>query len=310
MSTDVKGTCAGDLYVNILHALRDHGELVPPLTTASSPSVARETVELIGTRFDLVNPQYRIIETPARPLNLGFLFGNFFYNIRAVNDVASMAYYNPIAAKFSDDGVNLHGAYGPRIIQQLRSVVRLLQQDPSTRRAVVSIYDGRQDHVDSRDIPCPISMQFLVRHGVLHCLTSFRSQNIVMVYPYDIFLFTMLHEWVAVQAGIPLGMHYQHNGSVHFYENEATLVHEIVKQPCWSHAMPAMTKPDEYRFMKMMTYERELREWGSQIGPEPAMPDLDYYWIGIAIILKAFAKVKLAGIPHMREYSLLKQCWP
>lgn len=57
---------------------------------------------------------------------------------------------------------HLDGAYGPRIIEQVPYIIRILNQDPDTRQAVITIY-GPQDHHTSLDIPCTLSLQFFLR---------------------------------------------------------------------------------------------------------------------------------------------------
>lgn len=310
MSSDhlQSGTSTG-LYKIAVRDVMENGEWVQPLLNKTSPSASHKTIELLGLRMDLEYPRSRIISSLARPINLGFAFGNFMYQFMETDSVEPLLYYNPITTKFSDDGVSLHGAYGPRIIRQLESVIAMLKADPASRRAVVTIFSGAVDHIDSKDIPCPISMQFFVRHRRLHCITTFRSQNIVMVYPYDIFLFTMLHEWVAVHVGLDVGMHIQNTGSMHFYENEMNLANEILDQESYGYTMPRMSKPESGEWSAIMHYERNVRLWGDQLMPAPDFPMVDPYWQGILSLLTHFAKIKRRGEHVMRDATILDDCF-
>ncbi len=60
----------------------------------------------------------------------------------------------------------LDGAYGPRVVQQVPYIVRLLGQDPDSRQAVITIYNT-DDHHTSLDIPCTLSLQFFLRDNPL-----------------------------------------------------------------------------------------------------------------------------------------------
>ena len=304
-----RATSAGMLYYLSLQDLLEHGDKVEPVTQVSSPSYGKESIELIGYQLILSDPRARLIVAEKRPLNLGYCIGNFFYQMAGVDTVKDIAYYNPIAAKFSDDGNSLHGTYGPRIFKQIRSVISLLQADPATRRAVITIFDGRIDHEPSNDIPCPISMQFLVRGTKLVCVTSFRSQNVLMVYPYDIFLFTMLHEWVAVHSGYEIGPHVQLNGSYHIYETEREMAGEVNRGRIETSRMPAMSMVNENQWFNIRTYERQVRRWGQDLCPCPVMPAATRYWTGIMRWLLVFAECKRRDQHHLRDINIFDQLW-
>lgn len=304
-----RATSAGMLYYLSLQDLLEHGVRVAPVKTESSPSFMKESIELIGYQLVLSDPRARLIVAEKRPLNLAYCIGNFFYQMAGVDDVESIAYYNPIAKKFSDDGTTLHGTYGPRIFKQLKSAIKLLEKDPSTRRAVVTIFDGRIDHEPSNDIPCPISMQFLVRDEKLICISSFRSQNVLMVYPYDIFLFTMLHEWVAVHSGFELGEHIQQNGSYHIYENERELAGEVTRAQIETSRMPAMSMVNELQWFNIMTYERHIRRWGLDMLPRPKMPEATRYWTGVMRWLTEFAMLKRKDQHYLRDIDVFDKLW-
>lgn len=313
MLRDIISRTAGHLYTQTLQEIGTAGHEVEPLVTKSSPSAAHKTYELIAARQMLTNPRARVIYTRAREINLGFCLGNFFYQLMNTDAVDPVAYYNVAAHRFSDDGQRLHGTYGTRIHGQLKTAARLLMDDPATRRAVITIFDGRIDHQDSKDIPCPTTLQFLVRGKGrhLHCIASFRSQNSLMVYPYDIFLFTMLHEFMAVNTGYLLGSYIQLNGSVHYYENEVELVDRVLDSAVTTFVMPQMTIPGPDQWEHIMFYEQAARAWGSGRGEEPIFlsSKLDHYWSGICRWLHAYAKSHLMGEPAMRNHQLLDGFW-
>jgi thymidylate synthase len=302
---------AGEMYKAGLRDLEIDGKMVHPVVNQSSPSHGKGTIEIIGYAMGMDQSQNRIIHSTERPLNLGYCIGNFFYQMLGTKDVAPIEYYNPLAKKFSDDGTILHGTYGPRIVRQIRSVIELLKGDPNTRRAVVTVFDGRVDHDDSKDIPCPVSMQFLVRDDRLHCLAMFRSQNALMVFPYDIFLFTMIHEWIAAQVGIQVGIYTQYTGSHHIYDSEWSTMTLILQHEIQTYSMPPMTRINETDWFEVTKYESMIRRWGGGVGFKPLSPSkLDSYWTGICRWLELFAIGKRAEQHHMRDPSVLNLLWP
>jgi thymidylate synthase len=62
-------------------------------------------------------------------------------------------------------------------IDQLRNVVALLKRKASTRQAVIQLFDGADIVKSYNDVPCTCTLQFMVRGGRLHMLTSMRSND-------------------------------------------------------------------------------------------------------------------------------------
>ncbi len=141
-----------------------------------------------------------------------------------------------VLSQFMSGGV-FRGSYGPRIEGSLFDLVRLLKADPSTRQAVLSIYDshrdlGRWDHQYSRsgDVPCTLSIQFLIRKqkvqgpddvswpSLLHMWVTMRSNDAWRGLPYDFGQFVILHSAVAQALSMQIGTYTHSVGSMHLYE--------------------------------------------------------------------------------------------
>jgi len=315
-SWDFRYDTAGEMYTAMLARLFLRGQWVDPITTPSSPSVGQDTLELLAPRLILTNPRARLIVSEARPLNIAACLGLFFYFVTEGRDLAQALYYNPLAMKFSDDAETIRGScYGFRVSHQLQRALRLVRESPPTRRAVVTIYDGDLDLMDSVDVPCPVLMQFFVRADELVLETYFRSQNMLMVFPYDLFLFTMLQEWWACHLGLQLGVYIQVGGSAHVYASECMLAQEVVKGMTTSYNFPVMTKPSEAEWQIVLDYEMALRLWGHPNTRVDAMPDLSMleslspYWRAIVTVLHTFAVRRRAGELYLRDWTVLGEAF-
>jgi hypothetical protein len=115
--------------------------------------------KLLGVSMRLSNPRTRMLDVPRKKLPASFAIGEWLWTIGAHEDLAFIRYYAPSYGRFSDDGVMLNGAYGPRIVPELEKIVDLIRQDPDSRRAVVPIYARKDVALDSRDIPCTTTLQ-------------------------------------------------------------------------------------------------------------------------------------------------------
>lgn len=131
--------------------------------------------------------------------------------------------------RFLDRGV-FHGAYGARIAGQLDDLVRLLERDPGTRQAVLTIYDAHRDlDAVKRDVPCTLALQFLARGGELHLRIVMRSNDLWLGFPYDVMQFAMLQAAIASHLGLELGRMIHQVGSLHLYERDVDAAFEVIE---------------------------------------------------------------------------------
>ena len=134
--------------------------------------------------------------------------------------------------RFTDDGL-LRGAYGQRLYGQLTRVVEELTLDPLSRRAVATIYSGHRDLGDpSHDIPCTLSLQFLIRDETLWLVVSMRSSDAYLGLPYDVAQFTAVGHAVATAVRVPFAGLTINCGSSHIYEKDISAFAQL-DRPSW-----------------------------------------------------------------------------
>jgi thymidylate synthase len=133
----------------------------------------------------------------------------------------------PPMGAYRDGGV-FHGAYGIRIHGRLQPLVDLLRKDPDTRQAVLSIYDARLDLGQAvNDIPCTLTLQYMIRDGALCARTSMRSNDVWLGLPYDLVQFISLQDAIACALGIPMGWYSHTVGSLHLYRHNVELAETV-----------------------------------------------------------------------------------
>lgn len=198
----------------------------------------KKTNELLGVSLKLLSPQCNLLLSPARKLNYHFMVGEFLWMLLGRNDVATIGRFNKQISAFSDDGVSFSGAYGPKLIEQLPYVIKTLIADPFSRQAVLTIWRERPG--STKDVPCTVAMQFLLRDKKLDMVTYMRSNDAWLGLPYDIYNFTMLQNYVAAALKVGLGTYHHVVGSLHVYEEhfeKAQAVADeniLVESPCES----------------------------------------------------------------------------
>lgn len=160
----------------------------------SSPR-GMDTVELLGYQ-SVIDMRRPVVEFPERKLGKSFLPGEAWWILTGRNDVASIRKYTKAIEQFSDNGIDFFGAYGPKIYDQLGYIIRTLESDPQSRQAVIDIW--RPNPPRTKDVPCTLSAQFLIRNKQIHCNMTMRSSDAWLGWPYDVFNFSMLSLYIAL----------------------------------------------------------------------------------------------------------------
>lgn len=188
----------------------------------------------------VVDMKYPVITLPGRDMGYKFMAAEAHWILSGDNRVETIAPYANIK-RFSDDGYRFQGAYGPRVTEQLRYVVETLVNDPDSRQAVLTIW--RENPRPSKDIPCTVALQFLIRDGFIHCVATMRSSDLWLGWVYDVFNFSMITTWVALRynemrirdgltaspAIIALGNLHLTAGSQHLYERDWAKADQVLR---------------------------------------------------------------------------------
>ena len=213
------------IYKTMIKSILDDGIPVNPR--------GQGTLELPLSIIELSNPIDNIVTLPSRKINPIFMAAEFIWMFSGFDDLAMISYYNKNMSKYSDDGIILRGAYGPRLRgwyskDQLLLVLNKLQQDKFSRQAVIQIFDPILDYVESKDIPCNNLLKFQIRDNKLNLSVFVRSQDVIYGFPYDIFHWTLLQELFANCLGVGVGTYYHIVDSLHLYERDKAIACNIL----------------------------------------------------------------------------------
>ncbi len=200
---------------------------------ADTPTRHGGSKELIGWCGKIADPTRSIITVDARKWSPGYACAELLWYLMGRDDTAMMAAYAPRYYEFGNDGQAM-GAYGARWRHNpgisskgggrssLQVAYEILKKNPDDRRAVVTMFDSG-DAVEAklgewRDIPCTMTMQFLLRAGKLNMILSMRSNDVWLGTPYDVFCFTQIQCLMAAALGVEVGVYTHVCGSLHLYD--------------------------------------------------------------------------------------------
>jgi len=201
----------------------------------------KETLDIDGGwKGTLSNPRRRFVSCPVRGLREGYPAASVAYNLARRNDVESICKFNPMGKKISDDGVTFYGAnYGMRMMPALEEAIHLLKDFDGTRRAWVPIW--KESDImsgysrEGKDVPCTIGFGLRLwemgsENSVLSMSVAMRSQSAWGVFPYDLYLFSVLQELIANELGAKLGqLHWDCVVSAHVFSEEIPKITEALK---------------------------------------------------------------------------------
>lgn len=199
--------------------------------------------ELRGVQLELADPRQRLSRSWRRGRALTAV-AEFVWYASASDEVAAIGRYIRHYPKLVGGAERAAGAYGPRLFGpsgQLEQAVAQLAESPSTRQAVVQLFD--RDDLTNRhaDVPCTCTLQFFRRGGLLEMQVHMRSNDAVLGLPHDVFSFTMIQEWVAARLGVGLGPYLHSVGSFHIYEQDVEKAQGYLSEGMFEpQPMPAM----------------------------------------------------------------------
>ena len=169
-----------------------------------------------------------------------------------------------------------------------------------------------KDLIESpRDTPCLFGLQFFIRSNRLICIATMRSQSVAKVMPYDVFLFTLLHEYIAARLKCEVGDYIHCCHSFHYYEDEAVEVREFLlgnAESCPS--MPPMCANFASEISRLIELEEMMRvrlshDKGATVSDLSGR--LSPYSTDLFAILVSGTRQLLNGVP--REDDLPVPAW-
>jgi thymidylate synthase len=221
-----------DALPALLMDLRKKGEHIS--------SRAGGTHELMHVGTTLTTPLFREILVPGRKASVAAQIAETAWILAGRSDIDWLVNYLPRAREFSDDGQGWRAGYGQRLrawprrdgsgdtIDQYRWVVDHLKQKPSSRQAVMSIWDPAVDTTPGKDIPCNDWLSFSSRLGRLDLHVAVRSNDIIWGWSgINQFEWSTLLEVTAGLLGVGVGSLHFSTTSLHLYDHHLNRAQEI-----------------------------------------------------------------------------------
>jgi thymidylate synthase len=209
----------------------------------------KRSKEILHYGLVIGNPRERLIWNAKRKLNVPAAVGRFVWMMAGNDRLKDIEFYEKKVTAFSDDGIVVPGSsYGHRMMypapgcDQIEGVVSRLKEDAATRRAAVAVFRPEDVTRLSVDIPCTFGLAFHNRGEFLHPSVIMRSNNALVLLPYNIFEFSLLGEAVAAEIGLKLGAMSYYALSMHIYATDYGTAQDVIvaDRPDQTTPVPAM----------------------------------------------------------------------
>ena len=185
-----------------------------------------DTKALFNVGFYITDPKNRKIINRERKWNEEYAEAEWQWylsgdpNIKALGDIYGKV---PEIWKRMADGkgkVNSNYGYQWERNGQIDMVYEMLKQNPDTRQACISIYDGKEISDYAFDTPCTYAIQFTIVNGRLDMCVTMRSNDLWYGFCNDQYQFSKLQELMAFRLDIETGVYYHFAHNMHLYNNK------------------------------------------------------------------------------------------
>ena len=199
------------MYDNLCNQLLVHGEDVG------------NTKELTNVIINFGHLEDNIIRN--REISYEYILGELIWYFSGDNSTKFIGQFGSMWNRLTDDGKTNNSAYGYIAMKkhgfdQIKKMVEILKDDPLSRRAVLNINVPNENVIETKDEPCTIFLQFLIRDGRLNTTAGMRSNDIWFGLPYDIIFFNEVQKQIARELNIEPGSISLFDTSLHAYEKD------------------------------------------------------------------------------------------
>ncbi len=184
------------------------------------------TKAMFNQGFTIENPTDRMIHNEARNFNVEYAEAEWQWYLSGDRSTAKLGeIYGKIPKiwqDMSDSNGNVNSNYGYQWERayQLDKVVAQLKDNPKTRQAAISIYDGKEINKYRHDTPCTYAVQFTVVNNKLDMCVVMRSNDLWFGFCNDQYQFSKLQEMVSERTEYKVGTYYHFAHNLHLYDDQ------------------------------------------------------------------------------------------
>jgi thymidylate synthase len=248
LTSDIASDNVDDLVVKGIQYIKKFGETIEVIAGKGVQAYAVNYI-LLDSRQRLHNLRYpKSIRYFCREL-VAFFRGSL--NIDGGLEQASSLW-----REVADEQGRINSNYGYYVFYQKTGgqtqydwVISNLKRNRKSRRSLININQPYHKSYCTKDFPCTIAVQFLVRQNQLCCEVYSRSEDVVLGLPNDIGFFSFLNELVCADlnryTGEPLNLGYTmiRCSFTQIYDKTAQKAEEILSKHSQAYSYSTLYMP-------------------------------------------------------------------
>ena len=180
------------------------------------------TVALLNEGFYIDNPIDNKITFDFRNWKVDYAEKEWQWYISKNPSAIEISKSAPIWRKHMDASGHVNSNYGHQWSRgnQIDYVVQELKRNSTSRRAVVTIFDGKENASYKLDSPCTLNIGFTIAGGKLNMSVMMRSNDLWFGFCNDQYCFSNLQQLIANLLSIEVGWYYHFTNNLHVYDNK------------------------------------------------------------------------------------------
>ena len=187
-----------------------------------------DTKALFNVGFEIKEPRANAIlnDTVKRNWSIEYAEAEWQWYLSGDRNITRLGkLYGKVPAiwkRMADAHGNVNSNYGWQWerTSQLDIVIQMLKDNPETRQAAISIYDGKEISDYTYDTPCTYAVQFTILNNKLNMSVVMRSNDLWYGFCNDQYQFSNLQKLVAHETEHDVGTYYHFAHNLHLYNDK------------------------------------------------------------------------------------------
>ena len=182
------------------------------------------TIRLQNIGFYIAHPEHNHITEYWRKWNAKYAEREWNWYLSHSRDVSELQKHAPAWKHMHGGDCQVNSNYGWlwNRNKQLQKVIEKLENNPDTRQAWLTLYDGKEMDDYDYDTPCTLNIGFKIfNYGdlikTLDMTVLMRSNDLIFGFCNDQYCFSELQKYVASRIGAEVGEYYHFAQDLHIY---------------------------------------------------------------------------------------------
>ena len=179
------------------------------------------TIRLQNAGFYMAYPEQNHITEEWRRWNAKYAEREWNWYLSHSRDVSELQKHAPIWKRMHGGDCQVNSNYGWlwNRNKQLQKVIEKLEDNPDTRQAWLTLYDGKEMDDYDYDTPCTLNIGFKIREyptqKILNMTVLMRSNDLIFGFCNDQYCFSQLQKYVASRICATVGDYYHFAQDLH-----------------------------------------------------------------------------------------------